>query len=281
MAKYRYTYEIQYQEVDANRRLRLYTLENYLLNVCGRASDEQGIGIRYLYPQGLTWIITSLSLEWSYLPTHGEFITIETWIEKEAHLLSVRNFRIYLLSPDTQKPQDGVVHESESVVPEDAVLIGQGKSVWAVLDLEKREIVNVFEQSVFQNVADGEELSMPRAERMRPITEPTCQSTRQICYSDVDYNNHCNSCKYLEIMLDTLFPSFSMPPCSKTASSLESEIAHQPVFQPMWRLDINYSKELHIGDDAITLVECNPTSLRYQIKNASGDTCCNSRITTL
>ena len=45
--KYRYNYIIPYQDVDASRRLRLYTMENYLLNVAGRVADEMGFGIPY------------------------------------------------------------------------------------------------------------------------------------------------------------------------------------------------------------------------------------------
>lgn len=280
MTRHRYTYEIQYQEVDANRRLRLYTLENYLLNVFGRASDDQGIGIKYLYPQGLTWIITSLSLELSYLPTHGEFMTIETWIERDAHLLSVRNFRIYLLPSEAKKPADGLIPNEEATVPEQSVLIGQGKSVWAVLDLQKREIASVFEQPAFQKVADGEPLSIPRAERMKPILTPTCQSSRKIVYSDVDYNAHCNSCKYLEIMLDIYRPTFDSLSQSPMGSQSQSTRTSDNIlsFQPTWRLDINYSKELHLGSEAVTLVECLPTSTRYQLRNSEGETCCNARI---
>ena len=49
--KYKYEYEIKYQEVDFNRRLRLYVLENYLLETAGRVADELGFGIKYLYPE--------------------------------------------------------------------------------------------------------------------------------------------------------------------------------------------------------------------------------------
>ena len=48
--KYRYNYIVPYQDVDATRRLRLYTMENYLLNVAGKVADEMGIGIPMLLP---------------------------------------------------------------------------------------------------------------------------------------------------------------------------------------------------------------------------------------
>ena len=38
--KYYYEFEVKYQDVDANRKLRLYVLENYLLEVAGKCADE-------------------------------------------------------------------------------------------------------------------------------------------------------------------------------------------------------------------------------------------------
>lgn len=93
--KYNYEYEIKYQEVDGRKRLRLFNLENYLLEVAGTVADELGFGIRALHPMGLTWILTRLSVEMYELPTHCERVRFETWIESNAHMLSTRNFRIY------------------------------------------------------------------------------------------------------------------------------------------------------------------------------------------
>ena len=70
MAKYNYEYENKYQEVDGKKRLRLFNLENYLLEVAGTVADDLGFGIATLHPRGLTWILTRLSIEMYQLPTH-------------------------------------------------------------------------------------------------------------------------------------------------------------------------------------------------------------------
>jgi acyl-ACP thioesterase len=54
-----------------------------------------GIGIPALLPMNYTWIITHVNMEMLYLPKHGEELVFETWIERNAHMLSVRDFRIY------------------------------------------------------------------------------------------------------------------------------------------------------------------------------------------
>ncbi len=233
--KYNYEYEIKYQEVDGNKKLRLFNLENYLLEVAGTVADQLGFGIAQLHPKGLTWILTRLSLEMYELPTHCEKVRFETWIESNAHMLSTRNFRIY--SGDK--------------------LIGQCKSVWAVLDLQKREIVNIFDDPIFADSVDGDVIEMARV-RMTTLPEPTGCMPHKIVYSDIDYNGHCNSCRYLQAMMDAYLPNY---------------------YGKKIRLDINYSKEVMLGDELQTYYLVAADGVQYQQKNQNGETSCSAKIT--
>ena len=235
--KYKYEYEIKYQEVDGEKKLRLFNLENYLLEVAGTVADELGFGIAALHPRGLTWILTRLSVEMYELPTHCEKVRFETWIESNAHMLSTRNFRIY--SGDK--------------------LIGQCKSVWAVLDLAKREIVNIFDDPMFANCVDGEVIEMNRV-RMTTIPEPTGIVPHKVVYSDIDYNGHCNSCRYLQAMTDAYLPDY---------------------YGKKVRLDINYQKEAMLGEELQTLYLVTEDGVQYQQKNSHGETSCSAKITLL
>ena len=232
--KYNYEYEIKYQEVDGKKKLRLFNLENYLLEVAGTVADELGFGIAKLHPMGLTWILTRVSLEMYELPTHCEKVRFETWIENNAHMLSTRDFRIY--SGDR--------------------LIGQCKSVWAVLDLNKREIVNVFDDPMFDGAVDGEVIEMPRV-RMTTIPEPTGCVPHPIVYSDIDYNGHCNSCRYLQAMTDAYLPDY---------------------YSKKIRLDINYSKEVMLGETLQTYYLITEDGVQYQQKNEAGETSCSAKL---
>ena len=235
--KYNYEYEIKYQEVDGEKKLRLFNLENYLLEVAGTVADELGFGIANLHPRGLTWILTRLSVEMYELPTHCEKVRFETWIESNAHMLSTRDFRIY--SGDK--------------------LIGQCKSVWAVLDLEKREIVNIFDDPMFEGCVDGELIEMNRV-RMTTIPEPTGIVPHKVVYSDIDYNGHCNSCRYLQAMTDAYLPAY---------------------YGKKVRLDINYQKEAMLGEELQTLYLVTEDGVQYQQKNPHGETSCSAKITIL
>ena len=233
--KYSYEYEIKYQEVDGQKKLRLYNLENYLLEAAGTVADELDFGIARLHPIGLTWILTRMSVELYELPTHCEKIRIETWIESNAHMLSTRDFRLY---------------SGEK-------LIGQCKSVWAVLDLEKREIVNIFDDPMFENCIDGEVIDMSRV-RMTTIPDPTGMKPHEVVYSDIDYNGHCNSCRYLQAMTDAYLPNY---------------------YGKSVRLDIHYSKEAMLGETLQTYYLVTEDGVQYQQKNEAGETSCSAKIT--
>lgn len=237
--KYSYDYEIKYQEVDGQKKLRLFNLENYLLETAGTVADQLGFGIANLHPIGLTWILTRLSIEMYELPTHCDPVRFETWIESNAHMLSTRNFRIYKKQADEWR------------------LIGQCKSVWAVLDLQKREIVNVFDTPMFADCVDGEVIEMPRV-RMTTIPEPTGCVPHKVVYSDIDYNGHCNSCRYLQAMTDAYLPDY---------------------YGRKIRLDINYSKEAMFGEQLQTYYLVTPDGVQYQQKNSAGETSCSAKIT--
>ncbi len=248
--KYRYNYIVPYQDVDATRRVRLYTMENYLLNIAGKVADEMGIGIPTLLPLNYTWIITHFNMEMMFLPKHGDEMIIETWIERNVHMLSIRNFRIFQSMPDGKEQ-----------------LIGCAKAVWAILDLTSREIVNIFDHEMFKDSVDGEVLNMARAQRLRSLQIDNLEDENdalnagevlhEIQYSDIDYNRHCNSCKYLEWMINT-----------------QQAYDNQKPF----RLDINYIKELYQGNKMFTRFLKTKDMIHYQQVDENGATCCSARI---
>jgi len=242
--KYNYEYEMKYQESDAHKKTRLYHLEEYLLEVAGKAADDLGYGVAAMHPRGLGWILTRMSIELYDLPRHNDVLRFETWIESNAHMLSTRDFRIYKQSAISNQPSEWV-------------LIGQCKSVWAVLDLNKRMMVNIFDEPIFEGCVDGEEIEMPRV-RMTTIPEPTGCAPRTIVYSDIDYNGHCNSCKYLQAMLDAYLPDY---------------------YGKKIRLDINYRKEAMLGERMMINYLVTEDGVQYQMKNEAGDTSCSAKIT--
>lgn len=243
---YSVEYTVQYQDIDEHQCLRLYTLENYLLNAAGHAADAAGYGIDVLFAHGWTWVLIQLHLELTMLPTHGEHLRIETWVEQYAHMISVRNFRILYLSNEKDEWH----------------LIGQAQSQWVVLDLTTRQIVNCPLLAVTAHPeADAPvRLTLP-AVRVRPMATTEEEAEKiTIKYSDCDYNGHCNSCKYLEKMLD----------------AHEVNVNNSPI-----RLVIKYVKEVHKGEPINISFSEDSQGIQYQIKNEKNQTCCAATISKI
>ena len=289
--KYTYEYTIRYMDVDDTKHLRWSALEEYLLEVGGTVADDLGYGIAVLHPRDLTWILTQLSVQMRYMPMPQERIVFETWIEQNAHMLSTRDYRIFLdrSAQRTKTLLDSDGHRQSSVLKEESsredwVLIGECKSVWAVLDMEKREIANIFNDPIFEGCMDGEVLQMPRAVRMMALPEaPRVPYT--IRYSDLDYNRHCNSCKYLQAMLDTYLPeamvAWQLGQAQGAIGDLKiSRFQDFKIsrFQEAWRLDIHYSREVHAGEQTSVAWQDEGDLVRYQMLNSEGLTSCSAAL---
>jgi len=242
--KTRHKYTINYADTDASRHIRLCDLERYLLEAGGASADIMGFGTDYVLEKYNTaWVLTRLTVAMDYLPCYNDEVVIETWVETNAHMLSIRNYRIYLLKGD------------------DEFLIGKSTSIWTLLNLTTRQVdVDAYNDSAWDGKVDGEKLDLPRAPRLGRIEEPSGTMPHTIRYTDLDYNQHCNSCKYLQFMLNACDALTTIYPI---------------------RLDINYVKEVHKGDTIAVDFAQSDNSVQYCILNPAGEVSCTAMLTKL
>ena len=233
--KYQFEYSIHNQDVDANSRLRLYTLENYLLDSAGLAADDLGIGYRDLLRDNQAWVLIRMVCELTYVPTVGDTIVIETWVNGFKHGLSPREFVLYRKTPEGLEP------------------IAKAHSVWAVIDLTSRQLQNVFAWEPYLSIECHELLDLKTA-RLRPLQQFNLTDTYKIRYSDLDYNSHCNSCKYLEMMLNANHQIVDNWSEGQTLS-----------------FDLNYQHEVYL-DDVVTInMDVQDNEITYDVICPNGE----------
>lgn len=242
--KYRFEYTINYSDVDASRHLRLTDLERYILETACLNAERLGLGTQRLLEQyNAAWVLTRMSLTMDYLPTYNETLVIETWIEGNAHMLSIRNFRLYIKKDDEELP------------------IGQCSTIWTLINLTSRQVdIAAFADPAWASCIDGERLSLPRAPRLGLIDEPTGRMPHTIRYSDLDFNGHCNSVKYLQFMLNA---------CDKLTGLF-------PV-----RLDMNYAKEVHKSEQTEVRFIEQDDRVQYCLLTEQGEISCTALISKL
>ncbi|MBO1363332.1 acyl-[acyl-carrier-protein] thioesterase [Prevotella sp. A2931] len=196
---------------DFSHQLMLGHLGNSMLNAADYHSNDRGYGMEYLNTVHRTWVLSRLAIEMERMPKAYDKFKIATWVESAMKYFTSRNF---------------------AVMSADGRPLGYGRSIWAMIDTDTRQPVDILA------VRDG--LISEYIETDQPC--PICKSSRvkidddvelvrsvSTYYSDVDVNGHVNSVKYIEHVLDLFDIDFY-----KT---------HR-----LKRMDVAYVAESHQGD---------------------------------
>lgn len=196
---------------DFQQRLFMGHLGNHLLNAADYHSDARGYGMTYLNTVHKTWVLSRLAIEMTSMPRMYERFTVETWVDSVMRYFTGRNF---------------------AVVSEDGWPLGFGRSIWAMIDTDTRQPVDILAERdgiITQYLETEKPCPVAAASRVRMGAEATLVRELVAQYHDVDINGHVNSVKYIEHVLD-LWP-------------LEWYRAHA-----LRRFEIAYVAEGHQGD---------------------------------
>ena len=170
---------------DCSNHLFLGHLGNAMLNAADFHCNDRQYGMSYLNTIHRTWVLSRLAIELERMPLAYEHFLIETWVEDVMRYFTNRNFAV--------KSVDG------------KTVYGYGRSVWAMIDMESRQPVNLLE------VKDGLITEYIDKEKVCPIDKPgrvtinqevSLARTIDTYYQDVDVNGHINSVKYIEHVLN-------------------------------------------------------------------------------
>ncbi len=237
MNKQRFEFFIYPQEVDYTKQITLTALGSCLLNAAGLAAVEKGFGMETVHAQGLAWVVSRLAIEMKKYPTHYEKITIETWVNECGRLVTTRNFSIFSA-------------EGEH--------LGDATSWWSMIDLTTRRPVNLHEKTNLEQVIIDEPSVMNPPVRLNELQlEPIAIHT--VNYSDIDFNKHTNSMKYVEWMLNTF-----------DLSQYEN--------RTLARFDVNYTHEALFGEQISILRQDSNDVTHFDLKSSSGRSLCKTRM---
>ena len=210
----RHKYTLQYADVDASRHLRLSDLLKYLLEAGGVSAAQMGFSIdNVLKKYNCAWVLIHMTVQMDYLPMYQDEIVIESWVEGNFHMFSIRNYNIYIC-------KDG-----------EEFLVGRAASTWTLLNMTTRQVDTTgFQDDDWHDIVDETKQVFPRISRLSTIDEPTATLQHTIHYSDLDYNHHANNGKYPHWAMDCL-------PTEITTA------------QQVTDFYINYNREVRLGDN--------------------------------
>lgn len=178
-----YDYRVDPQQVDFTLRLTVPALVDAILNVAGIDARRKGFGIDALQSDNYSWVLSRMALELDSRPGQYTDYRIATWINEYGRVLSTRNF--------TAEDRDGRV-------------FARAVTQWCMIDLSRRTPVDLtaIVASHSQALAD---IPSP-AEKPRKIHGVVAQQTdcHRVVYSDIDFNRHVNTLRYMDMMFDML-----------------------------------------------------------------------------
>ena len=241
-----YSYRIGPRDIDASLRTRLYTMGDLILGAANDDADMLGFGVSDLNLGNASWVLSRVAVELRRLPSRGEGIDIYTWVSDYGRLFTTRNM---------------------DLTDEAGVHLGAAVTQWAMIDLDTRRPLDL---SPLSNKATSLVDREPPIEKPRKIGSFECTSEQSytVVYSDIDFNGHVGSMKYLEWMVDALPAGI--------AESLSSV-----------RFDINYLHEATLGETLTICSATDPTSgapaatpatHHFDIRNEAGTSICKATI---
>ena len=207
----RYEFMAEPFHCDFSSRLFMGHLGNHLLNAADFHSNDRGYGMNYLMPRHKTWVLSRLAIEMTDMPRSYDKFFVETWVENAMKYFTARDFKI---------------------VGKDEQVHGYGKSVWAMIDTDTRQPVDIFSINdglIKEYIDEEKECPIAASSRVKMSSKAAFVRSIDTYYNDVDVNGHINSVKYIEHILD-LF-------------DIDYFKTHR-----LQRLEIAYVAESHQGD---------------------------------
>ena len=231
-----YRYQVATQNVDFTLRATIDSLGNYILNTAGIDAQGKGFGVDALTAQNLTWVLSKFVVEVDSRPEQFAEFDLTTWINHNTRLLSTRNFTI----ADTA----GKVYI-------------RALSQWCMLNFVTRTPValNTMEERFAPYISD---VDSP-CEQPRRLTAIAADEVyeHKVVYSDIDFNNHMNTMRYIALMVDMLPIEY-----------LKNNIP--------FRLDVHFMNECRFGQRLSVGMQTVENNTLFEITREDGVVACRA-----
>lgn len=232
-----YTHRVEPQDVDFTLRASVAAVINYMLNVAGVDAHNKGFGVDALQGQSFTWVLSRLGVEVYRQPKQYEQIVVDTWVNEFNRLSSTRNFKL---------------KSGEEV-------LAQGVSQWCMLNMETRQAVDMsLLKDVYERAMVDEPSPIAVPARLRAVDGEVVLS-RPVVYSDIDFNRHVNTLRYIDLIFDAL--------------PLERVEGNNGL-----RIDLNFIAEARYGERLNVVVTNDGDVWQFEIRSGEDKTLCRAKI---
>lgn len=234
-----HTFHLTAAQCNAQRELSPAMLTQLIIECATEHADILGCGFQRLQADGMAWVLSRLAFEMKRYPGIFEKFTISTWIENFNRHFSQRNFDI--VATDTGET------------------LGYARSIWVAIDLKTRRPANLENISAIAETVTDRPCPIAPPAKLRQLENPAHRREYRFRISDIDFNRHVNSARYVELMLNSL-----------TLDDFDRNI--------LGRFDIDYKLEAHFGDTATVSSTLTPEGVMDSEIDVDGRTVTLSRV---
>lgn len=222
-------HQIRSYDADPGGRASLTALYAFLLESAGNHATVGGFGFKDMWSRGLIWVLTRFKLIVERYPMWNEKVVVQTWSRGRDGLFYVRD---YFLKDEAEG------------------LLARATSSWAVLSAEthKPETREIF-VGHFPQRPDQQALA-ETLQKLPAVEGPHSVSEYRVRFSDLDFNRHANSMRYVEWMLN----------------GLDAETRFDRLFRSV---EVNYLAEAKLGDEVLIRTQKSPATPNLLLSSVS------------
>lgn len=232
-----YKYQVQPREVDFTKRATIISLGDYLLHAAGEDADKIGFGMRTMHSKNMAWVLSRMAIEVDRYPNEYEYYRIATWVGEIGRMMTTRNFIIY-----DMKDQ----------------VIGRATTLWAMIDMNTRQPLDLRQNVNYANALREIPAPLDKPLRIGTVTGDQVEP-HKIRYSDIDFNRHTNSMKYVQWMVDML-------PLEQITSG------------KLRRLDMNFTHETRYGDEVTIHLQQKEKLSLFEVRTSEDVAACKASL---
>lgn len=180
---YEMDFRVDSRDVDMFNQCRPSAVLGYLQEAATRAAVElKASGPEILKKYNCLWMVSRNWVELDAPLRWNDQITVRTWHRGAAGASTYRDFDLF----------------------REGRRVGQGVSVWVMVDLATHKLFRMRELEEFQNTDGGELNKEVKLHRVKMPQEFQGCSMRDMRYSDTDINGHINNIHYADFACDAL-----------------------------------------------------------------------------
>ena len=171
------------RDVDLFNQCRPSAVLGFLQEAATQAALALGVsGPEVLEKYNCLWMVTRNWVELDAPLRWNDPVHIKTWHRGASGASSYRDFDLY----------------------RDGRPIGQGTSVWVLVDADERKLFRMKNLAEFQGTDGGEHNKSIKLRRPAMPEAFDGRVRRELCYSDTDINGHVNNVHYADFACDSL-----------------------------------------------------------------------------